>query len=32
MVNAGVPSFVLSCRTGAGVDGWIEWLLERWQG
>jgi hydrogenase nickel incorporation protein HypB len=32
MVNAGVPSFVLSCKTGEGVDGWLEWLLEKWQG
>ncbi len=32
MVNAGVPCFVLSCRTGEGVDDWIEWLLERRQG
>ena len=32
MVNPGVPCFVLSCRTGEGVDGWIAWLLERRQG
>jgi hydrogenase nickel incorporation protein HypB len=32
MVNPGVPCFVLSCRTGDGVDSWLEWLLERRQG
>lgn len=27
MVNPGVPSFVVSCRTGAGLDAWMSWLL-----
>jgi hydrogenase nickel incorporation protein HypB len=29
MVNPGVPLFVVSCRTGAGLDGWLTWLMER---
>ena len=29
MVNAGAPCFVLSCRTGDGVDAWINWLLDK---
>ncbi len=29
MVNPGVPLFILSCKTGAGMDGWMEWLLKR---
>ncbi len=31
MVNAGVPCFVLSCRTGDGIGDWINWLLEKRQ-
>jgi hydrogenase nickel incorporation protein HypB len=31
MVNPGVACFVLSCRTGEGVDNWITWLLKRHQ-
>jgi len=27
MVNPDVPSFVVSCRTGAGMDAWMRWLL-----
>lgn len=27
MVNPGVPFFPLSCRTGAGLDEWVEWLV-----
>jgi hydrogenase nickel incorporation protein HypB len=29
MVNPSVPIFPLSCRTGEGVDAWVEWLGER---
>jgi hydrogenase nickel incorporation protein HypB len=29
MVNAGVPFFVLSCRTGDGVKAWVDWLLQK---
>jgi hydrogenase nickel incorporation protein HypB len=29
MVNPGVPFFPISCRTGAGVDAWLSWLLEK---
>jgi hydrogenase nickel incorporation protein HypB len=29
MINQGVPCFVLSCKTGEGVDAWIEWLMNR---
>lgn len=31
MVNPGAPLFVLSCRTGVGVEAWVQWLLERRQ-
>jgi hydrogenase nickel incorporation protein HypB len=27
LVNAAVPIVALSCRTGAGVEEWMEWLL-----
>jgi len=26
MVNADAPLFVLSCKTGNGLDAWVEWL------
>jgi hydrogenase nickel incorporation protein HypB len=29
IINAGVPFFVVSCRTGEGTDAWVAWLLER---
>ncbi|RME65724.1 MAG: hydrogenase accessory protein HypB [Caldilineae bacterium] len=29
MVNPDAPLFVLSCRTGEGVDAWVAWLLEQ---
>jgi hydrogenase nickel incorporation protein HypB len=29
MVNPSVPFFVLSCRTGAGMEPWLTWLLNR---
>jgi hydrogenase nickel incorporation protein HypB len=29
VIQPGVPLFVLSCRTGEGVDEWAAWLLER---
>ncbi|MGC8878126.1 MAG: hydrogenase nickel incorporation protein HypB [Anaerolineae bacterium] len=29
MVNPAAPIFVLSCRTGQGVDDWLAWLLRR---
>jgi hydrogenase nickel incorporation protein HypB len=27
LVNSAAPCFVLSCRTGAGFDSWLTWLL-----
>jgi hydrogenase nickel incorporation protein HypB len=27
MLNPGVTTFPISCRTGEGVDRWVEWLL-----
>lgn len=32
MVNPEAPLFVLSCRTGAGLDEWLAWLLGQRQG
>ncbi|MEW5721306.1 MAG: hydrogenase nickel incorporation protein HypB [Chloroflexota bacterium] len=29
MVNPDAPFFPISCRTGAGVDAWMAWLLEK---
>lgn len=29
MVNPGVPFFVVSCRTGNGIQGWVTWLSDR---
>jgi hydrogenase nickel incorporation protein HypB len=29
MVNRGAPVFLVSCRTGAGLDEWVAWLVER---
>jgi len=29
MVNRHALLFVVSCRTGAGLDGWMSWLMER---
>ncbi len=29
MVNAGVPFFQVSCRSGDGVAEWVAWLVER---
>jgi hydrogenase nickel incorporation protein HypB len=29
MVNPDVPLFPISCRTGAGLDAWLNWLLEK---
>ena len=29
MVNPDVPFFVVSCRTGAGLDEWVTWLLDK---
>ncbi len=29
MVNPGVPFFALSCRSGQGLDAWLDWLLSR---
>jgi hydrogenase nickel incorporation protein HypB len=29
MVNPAAPIFVVSCRTGAGMDAWVAWLLQR---
>ena len=27
MLNPGVVTFPISCRTGEGIDGWVEWLM-----
>ena len=29
MVNSSAPLFVLSCRTGQGLDAWVTWLLHQ---
>jgi hydrogenase nickel incorporation protein HypB len=29
MVNPDAPLFVVSCRTGAGMDDWVAWLVAR---
>lgn len=29
MVNPGAPLFPISCRTGDGLDLWLNWLLEK---
>jgi len=29
LLNPGVVTFSLSCRTGAGIELWVEWLLEK---
>ncbi len=29
MLNPGVVTFPLSCRTGEGVDRWVEWLMNQ---
>ncbi len=29
MLNPDVPFFVLSCRTGEGVEAWVTWLLSQ---
>jgi hydrogenase nickel incorporation protein HypB len=26
-LNPGVVAFPISCRTGEGIDGWIDWIL-----
>ena len=28
MVNPGVPLFILSCKSGAGMDAWMDWLAK----
>jgi hydrogenase nickel incorporation protein HypB len=28
MLNPGVVTFPLSCRTGEGLDRWLEWLVQ----
>ncbi len=28
MVNPNVPCFILSCKTGDGVEAWVEWLFD----
>jgi len=32
MLNPGVVTFPISCRTGEGIDHWAEWLLEQING
>ncbi|MCU0502966.1 MAG: hydrogenase nickel incorporation protein HypB [Anaerolineae bacterium] len=27
MVNPGAPLFIVSCKTGAGMDDWVAWLV-----
>jgi hydrogenase nickel incorporation protein HypB len=27
MVNPQAPIFVVSCRTGDGLDAWVDWLV-----
>ena len=29
MVNPNAPLFVASCKTGAGMDDWVAWLVAR---
>ena len=29
MLNEEAPVFVLSCRTGEGIDVWVKWVLEK---
>jgi hydrogenase nickel incorporation protein HypB len=29
MLNPGVPLFVISCRTGMGMEDWVRWLTDR---
>jgi hydrogenase nickel incorporation protein HypB len=29
MINPGAPFFLISCRTGAGVEDWAAWLLNK---
>jgi len=29
MLNPSAPFFELSCKTGAGVDAWVKWLLSQ---
>lgn len=31
MLNPGVPLFPVSCRSGAGLDAWVDWLVARLQ-
>jgi hydrogenase nickel incorporation protein HypB len=31
MLNANAPLFILSCKTGAGVEAWVTWLAEKIQ-
>ena len=31
MVNPDVPCFILSCRTGIGIEAWVTWLLDKLQ-
>ncbi len=31
-LNPGMPIFEVSCKTGEGIAGWAEWLLQRIQG
>jgi hydrogenase nickel incorporation protein HypB len=28
ILNPGLITFPLSCRTGEGLDGWIDWIME----
>jgi hydrogenase nickel incorporation protein HypB len=28
VLNPGVITFPLSCRTGEGIDAWVDWLMQ----
>ena len=32
VLNPGVTTFPLSCRTGEGLDAWVEWLIQNSKG
>ncbi len=31
MLNPNAPLFILSCKTGQGVQAWVRWLLAKWE-
>jgi hydrogenase nickel incorporation protein HypB len=32
MLNPGVATFPISCRTGEGITRWVDWLVEKIKG